>query len=310
MSSPTPVFGNHLKYGFLDSQGGLADYIPGGEFLVEVGACTREPLSPLEEAARAAGLIRTSTDQEIFLCMSGGIDSECMALGFLEAGIRFSVAIMRFSSDLNGYDIRDAVDFCERNSIPCRFFDLDIPDFYLDGRHFRLGFENRCTSPQLTTHLDLLAKVPGFPVLSWNICRPHLLPNGKTTLAMPTDLYFSYHRFLQRTGKEGVGFFFLYTPELFYSFLKLPLVKDLLFQRGAMSGRSMGYAEKCDAYRQGGFQVKNREEKYTGFEQVKLFFQNYLQEDARAFDRHFRLPLQMRFPQESRTYVKISSEYV
>jgi hypothetical protein len=301
---------NHLCSGFLAASGGLEDYVPGGKHYIEIGECENAPGSPLEEAIRAAKKIRASTDKELWLCLSGGVDSECMALAFLAAEISFQAAILRFNDGLNDFDIIHAIRFCESRSIPYRFFDLNIPDFYLGGAHFEIAHRYRCTSPQLTAHLELMKRIPGFPVFAWSAPHIYLTETGKSSIGMPADLHFSYNRFLRMENRGGVPFFFLYTPELFYSFIRLPILQDILFQRGCSKGLSMGYREKCLAYQLGGFEIEPREDKYTGFEKVKVFFENHFSESGPTFDLKFRYPLQEIYPLESRTYCRFSKKFI
>lgn len=286
--------GNHLRHGFIDSAGTLRpEPSEGSVFYVAVGDVSHAPGTPLAEGARAARMIRNSTSDEIWLCMSGGVDSESMARCFLAAGVEFRVAIMRFDRELNWYDIRDAVAFCDRMQIPYRFFDLDVREFYLGGRHFELARKYRCRSPQLTTHLHLMDAIPGFPVLSWNVTCPYISQTGRASLLVPSDLYFCYERFLLANKRQGAPLFFLYSPELFFSFLRLPMMQDFLRRTGDWGAKhQIDYQMKCDTYRAGGFSVVNREDKFTGFETVKQFFAEYYGGDLTTFDQKFRQPLE------------------
>ena len=88
--------------------------------------CTQRPFSPLKEAQRATKIISDYGDT--VLCLSGGVDSEMMARVFLSCGFIFKVAILRFKNDLNLYDIRYAVSFCDFYNLTYEFVDLDIID--------------------------------------------------------------------------------------------------------------------------------------------------------------------------------------
>ncbi|MBY0420212.1 MAG: hypothetical protein K2W88_19350, partial [Pararheinheimera sp.] len=82
------------------------------EFTV-VQPSTVKPHKPFEEAVRSAILIsERSPDKKISLCLSGGMDSECMLMAYMAAGVKFEVAIMRFKDGLNAHDIESAEVFC------------------------------------------------------------------------------------------------------------------------------------------------------------------------------------------------------
>lgn len=299
---------NHLQGRFQDHPTG--GYVPGGTFLVRMGECTRTPGTALEEAIKAARTIASQATRPLWLCLSGGVDSEAMAYAFLKAKVPFKAAIMRFKKDLNWFDIRHAVDYCKENQIQYEFFDLDIDEFFHSGKHIEYAHLYRCISPQLATHLELLKRIDGCPILSWNVTSLHLTDEGRVWIVLPRDLYFCYERFFRCNRREGIPFFFLYSPELAFSFLRQPMMQDILFQRGSMKGRFVDYPVKCQAYRDGGFPVQNREDKFTGFEEVKKHFQKIFPETPDAFDTKFRRPLMDLYPGPEKFLIQLSTKFL
>jgi hypothetical protein len=295
----------HLRWGFLGNQAEFLPwgYLPSGTFLLELGRAPSVIRPYFEEAKLAAMEVCKSSGEPPWLCMSGGVDSECMALAFLAARQSFRVAILRMSGDLNLFDIGHAVEFCETHGIAYEYFDLDVPEFYLGGEHFTIARNFRCISPQLTAHLSLLSRLPGFPVLAWNVPHPYVTTEGLIKIGMPSDLYFSYCRFLAAGGRSGSPFFFLHTPGLFYAAFSLLTIRNSV----RSPEKALTYALKCDAYREAGFPVKNRINKFTGFEKVKGWAASHFGEDFGAFDRHFRRPLIEEMPPESRSYFRFDA---
>lgn len=300
-------FQGHLK-GRFQSARDIDDFVPHEVFSTSIGRPERQPEAPLLEARLAARKIAESTSEPLWLCLSGGVDSECMAWAFLREQVPFRVAILRFKNELNWFDISHAVDFCQRQGLSFEFFDLDVDEFYEGGSHQKFATEFRCTSPQLTAHLSLLERIPGFPVLAWNATAVLYRADGKITFGFPSDLYFCYFRFLRRAQKPGVPFFFLYTPELIYSFLHDPRIQDLIFRPRA--GISYNYQLKCDVYRSGGFPIAPRENKWTGFEEVKRHFSLKYGEDETAFDRHFRHPYEQMFPTSPDVAITLTRDFL
>ena len=65
-------------------------------FWVRFEAATRKPLAWKEELyATAREITKTSNGRSLWLCSSGGIDSEIMCHAFHDQGINFSVSLQR-----------------------------------------------------------------------------------------------------------------------------------------------------------------------------------------------------------------------
>lgn len=247
----------------------------------------------MTEAALAARLIHEQNPGEpISLCLSGGVDSEAMARGFLAAGVPFVPYVFRFKDGFNDFDIADALAFCARQGLAPRVLDIDAIEYFESGRHWNEAERYRCNSPQLCLHIHMLERVPGCAVLSWN---PPNLEKGDRAIGLPQDKYWSYHRYFEARGRAGVPFFFLYTPELVYAFLRLPALQRAL--RGAAPSLTAAdaYALKCEVYREGGFAIENRADKYTGFEKLRRHYDRITGRPD-AFNQLFRRPLEEKIP--------------
>lgn len=298
---------NHLRHGWLKRTNHSDLYF------VKIGACRRRPEPGFIEAQRAARLINEKAEgRPIVLCMSGGIDSECMALSFLAARVPFRVAIARFKDDLNLLDIQAAIEFCRRHDVEFEFLDYDIEDFFASGRHLEIGRKYRCRSPQIAVHIDILLRVDGLPVMAGNPIDIGTHNGPRPTLYLPVEPHASLLRALATEGKAGVPFFFCYTPELIYSFFQTrQFVRDLrYFERYECLRRHGGlwvtriwalrwlfrrdaYQAKVKKYQQAGFQVQARDQKRTGFEQVKVAVQKKTGAPFEtAFNELYRRPLE------------------
>ena len=143
---------NHLVYGYA---GTAEPYVPGGDFFLKIGDIKRDTLSPFEEATKAAFEIY-SAKTDLWILLSGGVDSEAMANVFLKNKIPFRIAIQRFNNGLNAHDIAHAEAYCKEHSLPYEILDLDILDYYYSGQYMESVDAYRCTSPQLCTHLEIL----------------------------------------------------------------------------------------------------------------------------------------------------------
>ncbi len=302
-----PTHKNHLQHYYMNEK---REYRQASRFFVQVGECEQEPRQPMTEAIRAAQIIyENAKGQPLGLCMSGGIDSECMAEAFLAAKVPFTVYTLRFQEGLNDFDIRQVAPFCEAHGIQHQYVDIDILNFFESGRYLDFAKTHRCISPQLVTHLYLLEQMDAIPILSWNPTAVYI-KEAEPFLNLPTDLYFSYERFFENTGREGVGLFFIYTPELFYSFLRTLVMQNILLQRGPAFGFDSSYWSKCVSYTSGGFKAQPRKDKQTGFEQLKMFLAEKYNAKEDTFNRLYRRPLEELFPPTEQLVQSYSKKYL
>ena len=287
---------NHFSCGFHQNGSGEANK---NIHFAKVGSASRELFSAFKEAQMAAKEIYYSAKllkQEVFLCLSGGVDSEAMLQAFLFAEVPFKAIIMRFNDNLNDFDIQEILDFCESQRIPYEIFDLNLFDFFESGKYLEYGKKYQCQSPQLATHLYLCDHIKGCPVLSWQAPEVyyHIKEGGErvSSKGLPNCLHAVYLRYFVANKRMGVPFFFLYTPELLTAFFHLPFIQRIIFfgRQGAHACGS--YELKCIKYRGSGFPVWPKGQAYTGFEKVKDY---YDLKDQKAyglgFNHRYRVPL-------------------
>ncbi|MBK9294001.1 MAG: hypothetical protein IPM57_06080 [Oligoflexia bacterium] len=84
------------------------------------------------ECVRVARKIYKKYGDCIWLCLSGGVDSEIVVRSFIESKLPFKVAILRFNADLNIHDISWAVSFCEANNIEYKLFNLNVCKYFIN----------------------------------------------------------------------------------------------------------------------------------------------------------------------------------
>ncbi|MDE0092644.1 MAG: hypothetical protein OXN83_05120 [Oligoflexia bacterium] len=309
-NQPFPwTYKNHLSFGYHKDSSGRVNK---NMFFSKVGSVNRPASTVLEEAQIACKLIHKAAEkngQEIFLCLSGGIDSESMLRAFLFSAVPFHGVIMRFNDDLNDFDIKNIIQFCETNHMSYEVFDVDIFEFFESGKHLQYGKMYQCQSPQLAVHLYLCDHINGCPVFSWQA--PEIFfkldLKNKTKLVsfgVPGDLHLVYLRYFMKKERPGVPFFFLYTPELLKSFFQLPLLQKMIWL-GYYKGFDVypSYDIKCMAYKRAGFPVKPRKAPYTGFEKVKDHYDLLDKKSyGLAFNERYRIPLEILNPLPEKFY--------
>lgn len=115
-------------------------------------------------------------------------------------------------------------------------------------------------------------------------------------IGAPGELHCTYLKYFLENDRAGVPLFFMYTPELIASFFRTPVMKDYL-EKKVLLESDYSYDHKCRSYIEGGFSVKPRADKFTGFELVR---QHYDQlngtQHGISFNQLYREPLQKLFP--------------
>ncbi len=287
-----PTLKNHFEHGYSVNNPHV--------FQVKLGALSRSPLTGFEEAVNCAiEIYKNRNGCTLSLCLSGGVDSEAMLLAFIAAGVDFKIYILRFKDELNKFDIQTSMQFCEQRGLKYSIIDLDVINFFESGLHLNYGIKYRCQSPQLAVHLWMCDQIDGLPVLGGNPFVKTEVNGHLFFIGLPGDLHCTYFRYFEQNKREGVPWFFIYSPELCASFLKLPTPRQLNELRIGPSEYS--YLMKCKTYQEAGFQIKPRKDKYTGFELLRDYYDQIHQTaHGTGFDQLFRRPLEQLnpFPKE------------
>lgn len=260
-------------------------------FEVQLGPLTRGPQIGFHEAVEAAHQIALQHHgKKLALCLSGGVDSESMLRAFLQARVNFDIFFMRFANDLNMFDIKTNITLCSSLGLSFKFIDLDVVRFFESSQHMKYAEKYRCQSPQIATHLWLLEQLDAIPVLSGNPFARSALGENNFFIGLPGDLHCAYFRYFEKTQRNGVPWFFIYTPELCASFLRTPTT--LQFSSSGQGPEGFTYLHKCRSYQEAGFKVSPRENKYTGFELVRKHYDQVCKtEHGTGFDQLFREPM-------------------
>jgi hypothetical protein len=129
-------------------------------------------------------------------------------------------------------------------------------------------------------------------VLSGNFIFPKNTKNGTFYQGLPGDLHCAYFRYFLKTGRPGVPWFFIYTPEQYHSFFLTPSIQAQL-ARPLEAQADMDYQLKCKIYVEAGFNVLPRNDKYTGFEKVRAYYDDkFGTRYGMEFNQLFRAPLE------------------
>ncbi len=250
-----------------------------------------------------------------YLAVSGGVDSQAMLLSFVESQQDFQIVFFRYTDQsknkfFNEYDYNSLISFIEAKNIirSIKIIDIDLDNFYRSPRFFDMSNKYQCSSPQLIVHIYALSLLDRPFVLAWNL--PNIYKfKSHNYIHVPDFKYFSIQRFLKLENKPGVPYFFIYSPEQFYTSLMIPDVRRLFFINFPHSF-SMSYTTKVQAYHTAGFEVIAQDKKRTGFEEYKIHYQHSQGSILEnQFELNLRKPLEFLLPNIHTVCIRMDSEF-
>jgi asparagine synthetase B (glutamine-hydrolysing) len=125
----------------------------------EYNKCSEEPAVNFREAlVEQAKTLKGKTN---IVYLSGGIDSEIVAMSFIDAQVEFHPIIYTWIDSqgvvLNDFDTKFAVDFCTRNNLKPILCDLNIEQFWSSEEIFEYADKYLCSSPQILTYHKMVS---------------------------------------------------------------------------------------------------------------------------------------------------------
>lgn len=250
----------------------------------------RLPDLPIEEAERVAFEL-LSKSPKISICLSGGLDSEIVALSFLQAGLPFTPVIWDFGRDLNQHDTQFAHMFCEHHRLTPHVIKKDIAPIFTSNEIFALQKTYRTTVPEKIIHALFIKECPGLPLIGCDIFRVININRRRVVDIMgPEEFDLSLYLADDHPEKEffaRLPYFFYEDAYLFLSFLLLPEMYhsnmiDNSFRPDSRPQRHLrdpklnykpdvAYSAKATLFRAAGFEILDlpgRNEKLHGFENL------------------------------------------
>lgn len=286
----------------------LEQYRESNDLRVDLDLDFFENLSLEPEALRsyrieAAELTAKSIGSKIALCMSGGVDSQCMVQSFKDANIDCDVYVLKFNDDLNKHDVDHALKYCADHKIPVNVIDINVLNF-LSMFNYEYATRYKSISPHFNVHYKLfdILKDMGYDGVVAGGQTPLFTTHNNTWGTNFTRSIMGYIRYSEISGFKCQGNFLGFNPKLTWgiSLLTLPvyeyknIVSSISIQKIREYWEDLRYLQKIRGYKRAGFDVMPQKHKYTGFELVK----KYLEEktgDGWTFERLYRHPLEQKF---------------
>ena len=135
--------------------------------------------------------------------------------------------------------------------------------------------------------LEKLSKKPGVALfLPWEPPSFYYNKNTQKTILriIMHSRYLAYYRYFYLNRLAGTAYFIIGRSALLHSFLKLPIVKQVMNWNMYLKP----YQIKTIMYKQGGFLSKPQKGKFTGFDKMKTVL---LEKYGLDYNKAFRYPL-------------------
>ena len=174
-----------------------------------------------DEIFRATKLIAEDSKKPIVLAMAGGYDSQAIAIALKDQKIPFKAVTKVIAIDgkcVNELDVNNAIEFCNRFKIEQDLLFVNLNEKI--EAHLALAKEYSPVHFVHYTNTDLVKEYRDFNVI---------LGNGDPNIEVYSDkdifnlmIRKDLHREHADLGGTTVDRFYLYTPELFFSYLFHP----------------------------------------------------------------------------------------
>lgn len=202
---------------------------------------------------------------DIYVPLSGGVDSECLFKSCLASGKHVTPVICDYvykDEVVNFHDTIHSKKLCLNLGITYKKLVLDLEWFY-SGKWLEYC-KYECRSPQHAVHLWIIEQIEGFVVLPGDflvmVDNPH---TKKKSLAIQEYKFLTYEKFMFDTGRNGIPNMAMYNLDILYN--------TMLGRIAAMSigGLVNPYSAKTNFISINGWDVVPRKNKFTGFEKFK-----------------------------------------
>lgn len=244
-----------------------------------------------KEIELAASRIAKIAQKPIWVCLSGGIDSELICEAFHNLKVPFKVLTVAHQSGTNENDIVWAKKWCEAHAVEQKILTFDADAFFADyvPRKLAEGFYSPCPfrffQLYLMEHIDSLG---GFGVLGVGEQRYFLNETSKEAFL---DLDSGLHWVQKYAGDRHVPFFFYSTPEIMLAYMETPQVDTTLRHPEILAHKENVFLLKRMVYQTYFPHLKTRD-KLDGWEGVALEFaiaRSRLQKQANGRPQYFQI---------------------
>lgn len=240
-------------------------------FQLNFNPVTRPVQHWVDELLATARLIADSTDKPLYLCLSGGIDSEVMARTFIKQNIPFKALIV--DNGHNSHDTRFAWDFCQVNNIETVKKSIDLTNLH---KKFYKKYASTNIFRYLQINLiDIVEQLGGTAVLGGGE-QIYYTVNNQVHIKYDPGFILPIE-YCRINGLKHFPYFHMTTPELLASYMKLDIIELLLKQPRYFLDHHVLSIEKILIYH-GYWPGMARRSKYNGWEN-QLRLRQYIEQE-------------------------------
>jgi len=222
---------------------------------------TRPTQSFYEETVKVAEIVWSQKQGNLFLCYSGGLDSEYVLSVFKSLGMPITPVIMR--TQYNQHDTVHAYKFCEEHNIKPITINLDFDNFVESGKFIDMATKYSIGAFHVPANLWLTTQIDGTVITGDS--DPHIVKG-------PDDIWFvdeiepvySQFKFYADNNIYGTPFFLSYTAEQILSFLIDPTIHRLATNQ--IPGKTGSHSSKVHVYNNQDKFVLTQRTKQNGYE--------------------------------------------
>jgi hypothetical protein len=170
MSLPYTI-DDHFTFGYNNIPFSTKSNFVNDRFFCRYSRCEREPGTFKEECVRTAVAAfnqAVELDREVYIFLSGGLDSEVVVKAFLDAGVAFKTISFRFKNNLSSHEEWYINKFVRKHNIPHEYYEID-PQWLKTEEAEVYCKQSTCVRAEMLPHMKLLKHVwdnlKGFPIL-------------------------------------------------------------------------------------------------------------------------------------------------
>jgi len=263
---------NHFKFGYDQTW-----YVPRTSryqtWQCQYGVAEDVTLTVKEANRRAALKIQqeaTRLGLDVYLLLSGGADSEVAARAFLDAGVPFTAAILKYKNDANKHESVFAYHLCKKYSIPVLEIELDPVAFFESEEFDIITGISQTRSGQLACTMWGAKQIPGYVVLGQG--EPYLYRQFGKWWFREREMICSWYKYWVFSGVHGAAGFHQYTPDQMLAYLTDPIILKMINDNAPAGDDLANNADVKHLLYQTHYpdsDLLNRK-KYTGFEKLPI----------------------------------------
>ena len=236
----------------------------GSTWTVEIEPPSRAVKSYFEETIIAAEIIWEQRQGPVYLCYSGGLDSEYALSVFRH--LRMPVVPVIMQTQYNTYDMHYAFKYCKAHNIEPLVINLDYDKFIKSGKLLEIALAMECATWQVPANMWLCSQLDGTVITGDS--PPYLKKKDNNWYLVEEEYSHSQLNYFKKYNIHGTPFFLNHTAEQMLSFLLDPTIQ--LLGTDQIEGKLGSHSSKILVYNNNEslFHLEPRTKKH-GYEKVE-----------------------------------------